>query len=133
EKKNISATTYFWVVPVVPVSITLGAFLLFILLLAWFIRRYIRRALTLERERYGIAPTAQMPKMPIFETMMEPLKEGVVDLRKVTGQAQTQSLSAPASQAASGMHQSQGSLTVRQFFNKYRLFFIFVLVLFVCI
>jgi len=130
EKKNISATAYFWVVPVVPVAITLGTFIVFILLLAWFIRRYIRRALMLERERYGISPTVPQPKAPIFETMMEPLREGVVDLRKVTGQAQN--LAAPAPQTLN-VYQPQGSLTLSQFINKYRLFFIFVVVLLICI
>jgi hypothetical protein len=44
-KQNTSATTYFWVVPLVPVSITLGIALFFLLLMTWLIRRYIRRAL----------------------------------------------------------------------------------------
>lgn len=51
-KQNALYATYFWVVPIVPVAISLGAVLLFISVAVWFIRRYIRRSL----EQYGIAP-----------------------------------------------------------------------------
>lgn len=54
SKQNISAKNYFWVVPVVPVAMTLASLLFFIILVAWLIRRYIRRTLTMERERFGV-------------------------------------------------------------------------------
>jgi hypothetical protein len=130
EKKNISATTYFWVVPVVPVSITLGIFILFLLLLSWFIRRYIRRALVLERERMGIlAPAQPQVQTPILEAMMEPIREGVVDLRKVAGRAQVTPVTAqalPQDAAITG-------LSAGEFVRKYKLFFAFILVLLLCV
>jgi hypothetical protein len=67
QKQNMSATTYFWVIPVVPVSITLGSILVFVLLVAWLIRRYIRRALALERAHFGVAaraPLSQTTALP---------------------------------------------------------------------
>jgi membrane protein implicated in regulation of membrane protease activity len=51
-KQNATYATYFWVVPVIPVAITLGAIFFFIVVAVWLIRRYIRRSL----EQYGIAP-----------------------------------------------------------------------------
>lgn len=126
EKKNISAVTYFWVVPIVPVSIALGVILSFFALLAWFIRRYIRRALALERERLGGFPSVPSTT-PIFETFVEPLKEGVVDLRAVTmarkGSDELRSMS-----TISNKH----SLSKREFIKKYRLFFAFIAVLVIC-
>lgn len=80
QKQNTSATAYFWVVPVVPVSITLGSALTFVLLIAWLIRRYIRRTLVRERERFGVptgAPAVQATtpkareKLTIFGFLQE--------------------------------------------------------------
>lgn len=53
EKQNTSATNYFWLVPVVPVVGTFGSIVLFIMLMTWIIRRYIRRTLSRERELLG--------------------------------------------------------------------------------
>ncbi len=54
-KQNATYATYFWVVPVVPVAIALGALFFFIVAAVWLIRRYIRRSL----EQYGIAPQGE--------------------------------------------------------------------------
>jgi len=131
EKKNISATTYFWVVPIVPVAMTLGTLVLFLLVLAWFIRRYIRRALELERERYGVALSVPMPEAPkpMLETMIEPLRVGVVDLRKVTAQPQTTTQSPMANEAIT----MQEGISLGEFLRKYKLFFAFVIILLVCV
>jgi hypothetical protein len=126
EKKNISAVTYFWVVPIVPVSIALGTIITFFMLLAWFIRRYIRRALELERQRFGEFSTAPSAA-PIFETFVEPLKEGVVDLRAATMARKGKSESHSAEMVSNGY-----SLSKREFIRKYRLFFAFIAVLAIC-
>lgn len=122
-RKNISATTYFWVIPLIPVSITLGILLGFVLMLVWFIRRYIRRALALERERFGV-PQGFIPvpevKTPV-RAMIEPLREGVVDLRSIG--------SAPISIAEPSSSHSR--LSFGQFLAKYRLFFAFIIVILV--
>lgn len=52
QKQNATYAAYFWVVPVIPVTVTLAALLFFIIAATWLIRRYIRRSLA----QYGIAP-----------------------------------------------------------------------------
>jgi len=118
-KHNVSAKVYFWVVPVVPVILGLGGFILFILLIAWFIRRYIRRALMLEQLRLGMTPGQQMPPQHpgTVETLIEPLREGVVDLRNI-GRGRPQ--------AVRQMPQAVVPRTYGQWIRKYRLFMIFI-------
>ena len=127
-KQSVSATTYFWIVPVVPVAIGIGSIILFMLLITWFIRRYVRRALMLEKSRIGIPPQSSMPAVhnPVIETLMEPLREGIIDLRNVRGKG-----AAPAAQQSiqAGAVSYQHSLTPYQFFIKYRLFIVFLVVL----
>lgn len=125
-KKNISATTYFWVVPIVPVSITLSVIVLFLLLLVWFIKRYVRRALALEKARYGATTAVETVQAPILETMMEPIRESVVDLRKMRGYSQSSSPSANQNQQNTYSHTPE--LSKGEFMKKYRLFFAFVVV-----
>ncbi len=130
-KQNTTAVTYFWVVPIVPVAITLGCFLVFVLLVTWLIRRYIRRALALSLARAPVTslpylpastpslPSAQ-PIRPISSALMEPIKEGVLDLRALAAR-KSQVQSAPS-------HGAQEPVTVSRFAAKYVLFFIFVAV-----
>jgi membrane protein implicated in regulation of membrane protease activity len=130
-KQSVTATTYFWIVPIVPVSIALGSIILFLLLLTWLIRRYVRRALTLEKSRLGIP--ASMPlkdvkemRVPVIETLIEPLREGVIDLRSVRGK----NVAAPAAAAPTGgtAAKHENSLTFYEFIVKYRLFVLFLAV-----
>ncbi len=82
--QNSTATAYFWVVPLIPVFFTLGSIVLFAILITWLIRRYIRRALALEKERHfpeGLVAHNQAAYVPTIKVLIEPLKEGVVDLR----------------------------------------------------
>ncbi len=126
-RQNISAKTYFWVVPIVPVSITLGTLLLIILSMMWLIRRYVRRALALEQMHRGIVEHPNVGErsfepvqhMPTLRALVQPLKEGVVDLRSV-GKAQ------PAHMAEDTVEQVV-PLTFGQFVNKYKLFFLFLM------
>lgn len=135
-KQNVSATTYFWIVPLVPVSIALGAILLFILLITWLIRRYIRRALMLEKMRAGYmqpipAPQAPPTHTPVFETLIEPIREGVVDLRALrSGKPVEQKMAAFAVQTARQVpaKDRREPLSIGQFIKKYKLFFVFILV-----
>lgn len=118
-KHNVTGTTYFWVVPVVPVSVGLGTLLVFILLITWFIRRYIRRALALEQARRGlpVSSAAHVTR----EALLEPIKEGVIDLRGLMGK---KGMPLPTSSTVTN------TPTTRQFLRKYRLFGAFI-VLFV--
>jgi len=127
-KKSVSATTYFWIVPVVPVAIGVGVALFFIILITWLIRRYIRRALKLEQARFGIATTVRTPEshVPVMGAFMEPIREGVIDLRSMSGRNAT----APVAASNSAMNENIGltPLTPHQFIVKYRLFFVFLIV-----
>ncbi len=118
-KQNVSAVAYFWVVPTAPVAAVLGGIVIIMLLLFWLIRRYVRRALLLERERLGIGPSAAPPAPAIlsFETFMEPVREGVIDLRRAAGAAPPEPETVPAA-----------PLSWTGLAAKYRLFLLFIVV-----
>ncbi|MFZ2886896.1 MAG: hypothetical protein WA021_03700 [Minisyncoccia bacterium] len=116
-KQNVTATNYFWVVPVVPVATTLGGLFALLILMTWLIRRYIRRALSLERARMGISESSP-PTSPSISTFVQPIREGVVDLRRLSGAVPA----TPASETAAA------PLTTGQFVGRYRLFFVFLIV-----
>jgi len=116
QKKTVTARTYFWVIPVVPVSIGLGTLLLFIVSLVFFVRRYVRRALVLEHERLGIP--AHTPASISLNTLIEPIRQGAVDLRETT---QRDRVAAPPISVGASEH-----LTFGRFLRKYALFFSFL-------
>lgn len=118
QKQNTSAVTYFWVVPVVPVAVTLGGGLLLAFLIAWLIRRYIRRAVAIERERFGGIPVGT--SHATIQTLMRPLRDGAVDLRAVAGRESETQL--PVSDEPQ-------QLTLFGFLQKYSLFFFFLTVI----
>jgi hypothetical protein len=128
-KQNASATAYFWVIPVVPALITLGIVLATGLILMWFIRRYIRRALALERMYHGVTEHPDVPdrhtqepmrQISTLRALVQPLKEGVVDLRSVRSGGEVVALETPTYVAP---------LTIGGFLRKYSLFFVFLIVL----
>jgi hypothetical protein len=134
SKQNTSATTYFWVVPIVPVSITLAIFIAFIALITWFIRRYIRRALMIERQRFGVmADTPQMQHTPTLQTFIAPIKQGVVDLRSVgrAPEAVAQASEMPSEKASAKAQYIERApyLTFGDFVRNYYLFLLFVVVI----
>lgn len=127
SKQNTSAKTYFWVVPMVPVAVTLGVVLTIVTLMTWLIRRYIRRALELERIYRGIpeghtavAPVAAAP-ISTIHALVQPIKQGVVDLRSVGSVATTPAVGNPS--------ESVRPLSAGAFVSKYKLFFLFVFIL----
>jgi hypothetical protein len=129
-KQNIYGTTYFWVVPIVPVALTLGGFFTFVFVIILFIRSYIRRALVIERARlpHHDSPSIEMPAPSTFSALIEPFREGVVDMRSMAMRR------APAEPAAEAPHKTGGRthryrITFTQFLRKYQYFFLFVLVL----
>jgi len=125
-RKNISAKTYFWVIPTGPVVTTLGSIAVIILLFAWFIRRYIRRALELEKKRFSMSGEVPQRENAI-KTLLEPLKEGVVDMRNMS-RAPVPVTSVPEIEPVSTRVPilPQGRITLKQFAGKYSLFFVFV-------
>ena len=124
-KKNITATTYFWVVPIIPVAVTLLVTVLIIVLVAFFIRRYIRRALALERKRLDTQVPAASKDEPHItaQVLLEPIREGVIDLRAAAGR--------PAGRIESQKQVSKSlqlGSSPRSLFSKYKLFLLFVAV-----
>lgn len=53
-RQTVERLIYFWIVPWKPVSSILGSLLFFIWFISWSIRRYIKKALALERAYRGI-------------------------------------------------------------------------------
>ncbi len=92
--KNVSSTISFWILPIWKLLMVAGGTLFFIIIFVVAIRRYVRRALTLEISKYGGTPPqlrevpspnlhheSMKPKLSL-RTLSEPVREGVVDLRK---------------------------------------------------
>lgn len=148
-KQNISATTYFWVVPIVPVAWTIGVILIFIAVLTWGIRRYIRRALQLEvraKSPASPSPIANVsPKLEKIEKVTTPTKrhyslqvlagpiqEGVIDLRRAALGQKTQSapgIVSPPEKTLKSVSEQAQPLTIAEFLREYQTFFVFILVL----
>ena len=145
-KKNVSATAYFWIVPLVPVTIGLLLLTLFLLLLYVLIRRYVRRALMLEHERLLVRVRTQplveetnetseviaVPR-PTMAALIAPLREGVIDLRSLGGGVTLPARELmPHGTPPSLREEIQRQLpqfptrSVREFIKKYKLFFLFV-------
>lgn len=128
-RQSTTAKTYFWVVPVVPVAITLAIVFSTGFLMMWFIRRYVRRALMLERMHRGLQEHPDVPDraqaipapVPTLRALVQPLKEGVVDLRSV-GKVSTMSVAAETPEY-------RAPLTFGGFLSKYKLFFLFLMLL----
>lgn len=57
SKRFAQATTYFWVLPIVPLLQALGAIVLIVVLFGWTIRTYIRTTLAKERARMLVENT----------------------------------------------------------------------------
>ena len=118
-RQSASARTYFWIVPVVPVGIALGSIALFLLLLVWFIRRYIRRALAIESARLSTPEAGRSaPPVSAFGTFVAPLREGVVDMRRIALQE-----ALPPSPGEPPV------ATMAEFLAKYAMFFLFLLLI----
>lgn len=94
-RKTAFRATYFWVIPIVPALTVLGSFVAFFWFVSWSLRRYIRRALLLERARLGITEAAPSPEsvtkqkvlasnMPqvTLEVLSRPLVLGMRDLKQ---------------------------------------------------
>ncbi|MEN9560827.1 MAG: hypothetical protein RIQ56_100 [Candidatus Parcubacteria bacterium] len=118
-RKNIVAKTSFWVIPTAPLVTTLSICVAFIFLFSWFIRRYIRRALELERGRLTKTSAEPAANIHAFKALIEPIKEGVVDLRR------TQQMVAPKAPTMT-VTPEVITLSRGEFVQKYRSFFWFV-------
>lgn len=138
-KQNTSGTAYFWVIPIIPASITLGVIVGFLLIMTWFIRRYIQRALQLERQRFVShdEPVEEKEVSYSIETLMEPIREGVIDLRSAAGGVSEPNFSnqSPSSriQVSKPTISTRRPHTALEFVAKYRMFFLFLVVVLLCV
>ncbi len=89
--QNTTAITYFWVIPVKATLITLGSLALFIYLVTWMIRLYVRRMLALAgvdvhtMEHVGTVHTLEDEhdvRLASYSVVSAPLRDGAHDLRE---------------------------------------------------
>ena len=133
-KKNVTATTYFWIVPLVPVAGGAAGIIAAVLIIMWLIRRYIRRALALEQERLGfpaVSAPADIPQKIDYSVgvLMEPLREGVIDLRSLAAGKSAPATTAKDSVVPARAYPAHERITFTAFLFKYRLFALFIVVL----
>ena len=139
NKQSAIRTISFWIIPWKPVSITLGSILFLIWFFTWAIRRYIRKALELERSYHhephrdasGVSTHAMHAKAEskvaprhsdsrvTIALLKRPLIEGVADLsrRHVVSTVAT---------SKRGHHVSAPKYTYMQWAKKYRMFILSV-------
>lgn len=76
-RSSVERTIYFWIVPWKPVAGILGTLLFFIWFISWSLRRYIRKALEMERIYLGMSEeefALHRAGKPIAEAVQKPLK-----------------------------------------------------------
>lgn len=115
--KSVSSVTYFWVVPVKITLVTLSVLALFIGLIVWMVKAYVRRMLLLAGvsvdEDGAPAEPASVSKRR-YAKVSAPIEKGVLDLRRRLDTAEV----------------SGGFLsTLWEFMLQYRTFFISLTVL----
>jgi hypothetical protein len=118
EKKTAYRAINFWVIPVAPVLKIIAFLALFIWFVVWSIRRYVRKALSLEAERIKSAGQSFPPPGKLNrEVFTRPLVLGAVDLRKTI-----------RPEAEAKREEAEEKMTAPRFVKKYKLFLIFLIV-----
>ncbi len=120
ERKSVYANTYFWVIPVIPVLIVLASIFGIIVFVSWMVKLYIRRALELRGIYMNpddfLSPHMNTSKVDM-KMLVNPVVEGVMDLRSATFRdslRHKKDIVEPA------------SMTYKDFFKKYKRFFVSV-------
>lgn len=117
----VSSATYFWVIPLKALAITLSSILAFIFIVTWAIKLYVRRMLVLA----GVAPQAYRPARATnlqdgdvaitnYRTITGPVRSGYTDLRN---------------QLAATSAITDVFTTLGRFLVSYRVFFVLSLLL----
>jgi len=116
------AATYFYVLPLAPLTQVFGAIVACALLVGWAVRAYVRRALILEAARLSssavttpAAPEEKVPESRLIKvgTLIRPIQAGIIDLRNVY---------APVSDPVRA-EQVRAPLGIIGFLRRYRIFF----------
>jgi len=89
EVRNEFAVAYFWVIPLKGTLITLSVLALFIVLITWMVKAYVRRMLTLAgvdinqvKKENDSQKISEIHKKLYYRDVSAPIKDGVLDLRK---------------------------------------------------
>ena len=82
-RQNTSSKVYFWVVPLKATLITLVSLAVFIFFCIWIIRRYVRRVLYVSGYTGSDLEAKYERKKLRARDFSSPLKEGVLDLRRL--------------------------------------------------
>ncbi len=132
-KQFAQSTIYFYVLPLVPILQIVGGLVMFIMFIGWAIRAYIRRALVLETSRVGSQSTKDVSRGVTvspeadaqlkLESLILPIKEGMIDLRRGTVASHTYE------QAQRADRHESDRMTFTEFMRAYRFFFLFIVVL----
>jgi hypothetical protein len=129
QKKTVYRAVSFWIIPVIPLVKISGFLIVFVWFIVWSLRRYVKRALSLESERIlhitGAAipsktePISQTVKKEVLttQTLARPIILGAVDLRKAITQ-----------EPSLRPEKAEEKMTTPRFIKKYKLFFIFLFV-----
>ena len=146
QKQTALATTYFYVLPIVPFLEIVGGLLVFILFTGWVLRAYIRRALAIEtaqlrnntshsehstvlKESHTTSET--ISKVKLGSTLMLPIKTGFVDLRDIgTSKEKLMHTSHVRTEAvvARGEIANGEVVTLGTFLRTYWLFFVSIII-----
>jgi hypothetical protein len=143
SKSFAQATTYFYILPLIPLAEVLLGTLALILFIGWALRTYVRKAIALETRQLhqgaissieqGGVPDSVAVHPPVdpkvnLKTLMHPIHASFVDLRRVsrTDRRIEQTKRVEVVPAPS-VHTAQ--LPMGEFLYRYRYFFIFVGVL----
>jgi len=158
QKQTALATTYFYVLPIVPLIEIIGGFIAFIVFIGWALRAYVRRALAIESAHLMASKSEQatvpfgeqqsvqtamvlqkeQPKLSI-STLVKPIQVGFVDLRRASSVPERRPDATVLQTVRSKDAVShKGSSTEQQFYftvflHQYRFFFVFVAVTIVSI
>lgn len=130
SKKNTSARTSFWVIPLTPIAVGLGTIAVLVGAIVWMVKRYIRRALRIEATKLsgiGAAKSVNVssnernqkrmsaPSSSLnLKTLAAPIREGVLDIRSLYGRDTTAEPHGPR-------------LTFLEFLQKYWLVLVFLI------
>jgi hypothetical protein len=140
SQRFAQATVYFYILPFVPIAEIVGSILMFVLLVGWALRAYVRRAISMETKHQEVvgfrADTqplttsphegrAEKPQLKLT-TLMRPIQVGIVDLRSIASVSHSVS-PARADEVAQDLDRAR-HIGLGSFLYKYRYFFAFVCV-----
>lgn len=143
QKQSALATTYFYVLPIMPLLQVIGSLLVFVLFVGWVLRVYIRRALAIEtallhqkestpkEHTSGAEVQKTVPEVPRIKlaTLIQPIKTGFIDLRDIGVPKNEIHTIAQRKSASYAVHSEIEPLTLKTFIRKYWLFFVSIAVI----